>query len=106
MKKVFVHEFHETAVTLDVTDGVFLTDSQRKKLEKELCGMSDCSCNFYPVISQDAHWRIYKDGQVIADEVAKAAAALGKRGGAITSEAKATAARANGRKGGRPKKQK
>ena len=35
-----------------------------------------------------------------------AAAALGSVGGSVTSEAKAAAARANGRKGGRPKKQK
>lgn len=33
-----------------------------------------------------------------------AAAALGSKGGSVTSEAKAAAARANGRKGGRPKK--
>lgn len=34
-----------------------------------------------------------------------AAAALGSKGGSVTSDAKAAAARANGRKGGRPKKQ-
>lgn len=33
-----------------------------------------------------------------------AAAALGRRGGKSTSDAKRAAARANGRKGGRPKK--
>jgi hypothetical protein len=35
-----------------------------------------------------------------------AAAALGQKGGKSTSESKAAAARANGRKGGRPRKQK
>lgn len=34
-----------------------------------------------------------------------AAAALGSKGGSVTSRAKAAAARANGRKGGRPRKQ-
>ena len=33
-----------------------------------------------------------------------AAVSLGRRGGKVTSEAKAIAARLNGRKGGRPKK--
>lgn len=37
--------------------------------------------------------------------VSNAAAALGSKGGSVTSDAKAAAARANGRKGGRPKKQ-
>ena len=39
-------------------------------------------------------------------DAAQGAAMLGKRGGSVTSDAKAAAARANGRKGGRPKKQK
>lgn len=38
--------------------------------------------------------------------VSDAAAALGSKGGSVTSDAKAAAARANGRKGGRPKKKK
>jgi hypothetical protein len=33
-----------------------------------------------------------------------AAVALGRKGGRVSSEAKAEAARANGKKGGRPKK--
>jgi hypothetical protein len=33
-----------------------------------------------------------------------AAVALGRKGGKVTSEAKAEAARANGKKGGRPRK--
>jgi ssDNA-binding Zn-finger/Zn-ribbon topoisomerase 1 len=37
-------------------------------------------------------------------EVTAYLSAQGKRGGAVTSEAKATAARENGKKGGRPKK--
>lgn len=39
-------------------------------------------------------------------DAAQGAALLGKIGGSVTSEAKAAAARKNGRKGGRPKKQK
>jgi hypothetical protein len=35
-----------------------------------------------------------------------AAVALGRRGGKVTSQAKAETARANGRKGGRPPKKK
>jgi hypothetical protein len=35
----------------------------------------------------------------------KAAASLGRLGGKVTSEAKATAARTNGKKGGRPTKE-
>ncbi len=38
-------------------------------------------------------------------EISKAAAAMGRKGGAVKSEAKADAARANGKKGGRPRKQ-
>lgn len=34
-----------------------------------------------------------------------AAVLLGRKGGKVTSDAKATAARKNGRKGGRPRKQ-
>ena len=106
MRKKFVHEFHKTAVTLHVSDGTQITDNQREKLERVLCGMSDCNCNFYPVVSEDGHWRIYKDGKIVADEAAKAAAALGSIGGRSTTAAKSAAARENGRKGGRPKKQK
>jgi len=39
-------------------------------------------------------------------DLSKAAAALGKKGGESKSEAKAAAARENGKKGGRPKKDK
>ena len=38
------------------------------------------------------------------DQISKAAAALGRKGGSMTSESKAAAARANGKKGGRPRK--
>jgi general stress protein YciG len=41
----------------------------------------------------------------MSDETSKAAAAMGRKGGAATSQAKKDAARANGKKGGRPKKQ-
>ena len=34
----------------------------------------------------------------------RAAVALGRKGGKVTSEAKAAAAKANGKKGGRPRK--
>lgn len=37
-------------------------------------------------------------------DAAQGAALLGRRGGSVTSDAKAAASRANGRKGGRPKK--
>jgi hypothetical protein len=37
-------------------------------------------------------------------EISQAAAAMGRKGGAAKSEAKADAARANGKRGGRPKK--
>lgn len=108
MNKTFIHPFHNTAVSLNVADGSYLTDGQRAKLERVLCGMPDCQCNFYPVASEDGHWSIYKDGEIVADEVARAAAALGRmggrKGGKSTSEAKSAAARANGRKGGRPRK--
>lgn len=38
------------------------------------------------------------------DEGKLAAALLGKRGGSVTTEAKAAASRANGKRGGRPRK--
>jgi hypothetical protein len=37
-------------------------------------------------------------------EISKAAAAMGRKGGASKSKAKADAAKANGKKGGRPRK--
>jgi hypothetical protein len=40
----------------------------------------------------------------MSDEISKAAAAMGRKGGAVKSDAKAEAARANGKKGGRPRK--
>jgi len=48
------------------------------------------------------------DQKAVKDALSRsnAAATLGSRGGSVTSKAKAAAARANGRKGGRPKKQK
>jgi len=100
MRKTFTNPYHNTQVTLDVTDGATLTQGQRDKLEKALCGMDDCNCNFYPVVSADGHWRIYQDGDVVADATAKAAAALGR----IKSPRKAETSAANGQKGGRPKK--
>jgi len=99
MKKTFEHPYHNARVTLDVTDGQPLTEAQQTKLEKTLCGMSNCQCNFYPVMSDDGHWSIYKDGAVIADATAKAATALGS----IKSERKSKTSAENGRKGGRPK---
>lgn len=39
------------------------------------------------------------------NEISKAAAALGKKGGAVKSDKKAAAVRENGKKGGRPRKQ-
>lgn len=41
--------------------------------------------------------------EVAAEDRARAAALLGKRGGSVTSDRKAAASRANGQKGGRPK---
>ena len=38
------------------------------------------------------------------DEVSRAAAIMGKKGGSVKSEKKARAARENGKKGGRPRK--
>ena len=40
------------------------------------------------------------------DEVSRAAAIMGKKGGSVKSEKKARAARENGKKGGRPRKNK
>jgi hypothetical protein len=40
----------------------------------------------------------------MSDEISKAAAAMGRKGGASKSDAKKAAAWANGKKGGRPKK--
>lgn len=42
--------------------------------------------------------------EIVLIDAPSPAAALGSKGGSVTSEAKAAAARANGRKGGRPKK--
>lgn len=39
------------------------------------------------------------------DEVSRAAAIMGKKGGSVKSEKKARAARENGKKGGRPRKE-
>jgi len=48
------------------------------------------------------------DQKAVKDALSRsdAAAALGSKGGSVMSKAKAEAARENGRKGGRPKKQK
>ena len=42
--------------------------------------------------------------EIVLIDIPSPAAELGKRGGSVTSDAKAAASRANGRKGGRPKK--
>lgn len=68
MRKIFFHPFHNSSVTLDVTDGQPLTDRQRTKLERTLCGMDDCRCNMYPVVSDDGRWIIYQDGDVLEVE--------------------------------------
>ena len=39
------------------------------------------------------------------EDIHAAAVALGRKGGSVTSEAKARAARENGKKGGRPKEE-
>lgn len=41
----------------------------------------------------------------MTNELSKAAAALGRKGGKAKSEAKTKAARENGKKGGRPRKE-
>lgn len=45
-------------------------------------------------------------GRMIPKAARKWLSAIGRKGGAVTSEAKTRAARRNGRKGGRPRKKK
>lgn len=47
---------------------------------------------------------IYRRKEIDMDDISRAAAALGRKGGSARSEAKTAAVRENGRKGGRPKK--
>ena len=61
----FIHPFHNTSVTLSI--GTYqhrLTQGQQKKLEKKLCGMSDCKCDFYPVNSSGNFYSIDKTGKI------------------------------------------
>lgn len=45
MKVVLSNDFHNTTVTLLVSEGWSLSPRQRKRAQKALCGMSDCLCS-------------------------------------------------------------
>ncbi len=45
MKKMtFTNDYHNSEVTLHVADDGWLTHSQAKRMGRELCGLTDCTC--------------------------------------------------------------
>jgi hypothetical protein len=66
MKVTFFHGSHNTDVTVYAKDGE-LTPRQIVKVERELCGMADCSCFLYPIYGKTADEAtavLTKDGEL------------------------------------------
>lgn len=66
MKIIFEHDFHNTKVLIYFSKEK-LSDNQIKKIEKKLCGMSDCSCNLYPITGTSNKFKeilLSKDGEL------------------------------------------
>ena len=83
----------------DMTDQEI--DQWAQEIKKEALEHGDC------LVHGVSEWlKDERDKLKEKEEIKAAAAAMGKLGGSVKSEAKAAAVRENGKKGGRPKKQK
>ncbi len=45
MKITLTNDFHNTEATVIVNDSMMLSNSQIKRAQKKLCGMSGCECS-------------------------------------------------------------